>query len=292
LPVNRTLSGPTRDVAILVARLLLGSIMFAHGYQKLMIDGLGRTTQGFESMSIPVAIVSAAFVTVIEVVGGVLVILGALLTVVAAFYLVVMVGAAVFVHISHGIFVGNNGWELVGAIAALLLALAAVGSGRFGVDHLIRSRQAPVPTPAAAAAAASAAGATAAPQAWPSRPPARHDYAARASAFTELLPRVSGDVPAPHAGPAGHAKPAVSGAHATPALSGTHATPAASAAHPAPLEPAVSAGPLPVRRPRRGRPSPSPSPTRHAEPPPPPAEPRTPAAHTAPTPHAVPDATP
>ena len=116
--------------------------MFAHGYQKLMIDGLGRTTQGFESMSIPVAIFSAAFVTVIEIVGGVLVIVGALLTLVAACYLVVMVGAAVFVHIPHGIFVEDGGWELVGAIAALLLALAAAGSGRYGVDGLFQARHA------------------------------------------------------------------------------------------------------------------------------------------------------
>lgn len=139
--MNRTLSGPTRDVALLLARLLLGTIMFAHGYQKLMINGLGRTTEGFESMSIPAAIVSAAFVSVVEVIGGVLVVLGALLTAVALCYLVVMAGAAVFVHIPHGIFVQNGGWELVGAIAALLLALAAAGSGRYGVDAVLRRRQ-------------------------------------------------------------------------------------------------------------------------------------------------------
>jgi putative oxidoreductase len=196
LSVNRTLSGSARDVALLVARLLLGTIMFAHGYQKLMVDGLGRTTEGFESMSIPVAIVSAAFVTVVEVVGSILVVLGALLSVVAACYLVVMVGAAVFVHISHGVFVGDNGWELVGAIAALLLALAAAGSGRYGVDHLVRSWHArtdalaPPPPPPLPVA--------------PEPAPADHrpDYAARATAFTEAaltetLPRVSADGPAP-----------------------------------------------------------------------------------------------
>ena len=46
---------------------------------------------------------------------------------VAACYLVVMVGAAVFVHIPNGIFVASGGWELVGAIAAVLLALAVGG---------------------------------------------------------------------------------------------------------------------------------------------------------------------
>ena len=117
------------------------TIMFAHGYQKLFINGLGRTTQGFENMSIPVAIVSAAFVTVVELVGSGLVLAGALITMVAACYMVVMVGAAVFVHIPNGVFAADNGWELVGAIAALLLLLAAAGPGRWSVDHVVRTRQ-------------------------------------------------------------------------------------------------------------------------------------------------------
>ena len=181
----RSLPSPARDVALLVARLLLGTIMFAHGYQKLVIDGIGRTTDGFETMTIPVAIFSAAFVTVIEIVGSVLVVLGALIGVVAALYLVVMVGAAVFVHIPNGIFVANNGWELVGAIAALLLALAAAGPGRFGLDHAIRSRRARVETTPSVAVP---------PVADPFVPQARTavpvDVGTRASAFTEVFPKV------------------------------------------------------------------------------------------------------
>jgi putative oxidoreductase len=170
--VNRSLTGPARDVALLLSRLVLGTIMFAHGYQKLMVDGLGRTTQGFEKMSIPVAIVSASFVTVVEVVGSILVLLGALLTTVAACYLVVMVGAAVFVHIPNGIFAVNGGWELVGAIAALLLALAAAGSGRYGVDDWVRSRHSIAEADAPTAVM------------HVPRPHPRHDFSARASAFT------------------------------------------------------------------------------------------------------------
>src|SRR5690349_16638343 len=161
--------------------------MFAHGYQKLMVDGLGRTTEGFESMSIPVAIFSAAFVTVIEIVGGVLVVLGALLCVVAAFYLVVMVGAAVFVHAANGIFVADNGWELVGAIAALLLALAAAGSGRYGLDHAVQAWQARTQLVAPAPEQEEAA------DPWTAL---RADPAARASAFTEVLPMVGVEAPA------------------------------------------------------------------------------------------------
>ena len=96
-------------------------------------------------MSIPVAIVSAAYVTVVELVGSVLVLAGAVITVVAACYMIVMVGAAVFVHIPNGVFAVDGGWELVGAIAALLLVLAAAGPGRWSVDHLVRTRQGSVP---------------------------------------------------------------------------------------------------------------------------------------------------
>jgi putative oxidoreductase len=223
--VNDTLSGSVRDVALLISRLLLGTIMFAHGYQKLMVDGLGRTTDGFETMSIPVAIFSAAFVTVVEVVGGVLVILGGLLTAVAACYLVVMTGAAVFVHISNGIFVGNGGWELVGAIAALLLALAAAGSGRYGLDDAVRRRQARTAVPSVPAAAIPG---PASPVLGPVS--GRPDLSARASAFTEVFPRV------------GAAEPAAD--EPTPPLPTPRAV----------VDP--SPAPLPVRR-RRAHPSPT-----------------------------------
>jgi putative oxidoreductase len=136
-----------RDAVLLVTRLLLGTIMFAHGYQKLMVDGIGRTTHGFQTMSIPMAIVSASFVTVVEFVGGMLLVVGLLVPLVAALEGLVMVGAAVYVHASHGIFVGDGGWELVGAIGAGLAALAAAGPGRFSVTHLRATARAATPVP-------------------------------------------------------------------------------------------------------------------------------------------------
>jgi hypothetical protein len=68
----------------------------------------------------------------------------------------------VFVPIPNGIFAADGGWELVGAIAALLLVLAAVGPGRWSVDHAVRTRQGsglaldPVPPSSATSAPTSA----------------------------------------------------------------------------------------------------------------------------------------
>jgi putative oxidoreductase len=133
---------PASDWALLTTRVLIGVVMFAHGYQKMVINGIGRTTEGFENLSIPLAIVSASFVTVVEFVGSVLLILGALTPLMCGLQLVIMVGAAIFVHGANGIFIADGGWELVGVIGAGLIALAAVGPGRISIDHLVRRRQA------------------------------------------------------------------------------------------------------------------------------------------------------
>ena len=139
--MNRPLPPRAQDWALLLARVLIGVVMFAHGCQKFLINGIGRTTEGFENMSIPLAIVSASFVTVVEFVAGALLIIGAMTPIACGLMLIIMVGAAVFVHIPNGIFVTNGGWELVGVIAAGLVMLAAIGPGTFSVDHLVRNRR-------------------------------------------------------------------------------------------------------------------------------------------------------
>ncbi|MDN5929803.1 MAG: DoxX family protein, partial [Pseudonocardia sp.] len=139
--MNRPLPERYRDIALLVARVLLSVVMFAHGYQKMVINGIGRTTEGFESLSIPLAIMSASFVTMVEFAGSALLIVGALTPFVSACNLVIMGGAVVFVHGKNGIFVADGGWELVGVIGVGFILLAAVGPGRYSVDHVINNRQ-------------------------------------------------------------------------------------------------------------------------------------------------------
>lgn len=140
--LNRPLPAPARDIAMLIARIILGVVLFAHGWQKLMINGISDTYGQFEKLGIPLAIVSASFTSFVEFVGGVLIILGALTTTVVALDLIVMVGAAGFVHVTHGIFAKDGGWELVGVIVAVELALAAFGPGRYSVDDVVARRRA------------------------------------------------------------------------------------------------------------------------------------------------------
>jgi putative oxidoreductase len=53
-----------------------------------------------------------------------------------------VLGAAVLVHLTHGLFVTDNGWELVGALGAGALVLAATGAGCYSVDRLLHGRAA------------------------------------------------------------------------------------------------------------------------------------------------------
>lgn len=137
---------PVRDVALLVARIVLGVVLVAHGAQKFFTNGIDGTATGFEGMGIPLPTVSAAVVATVELVGGALLLLGLGTAVVSLLVVLIMVVAALLVHVGNGIFVIDGGWELVGVIAAAALALAAVGPGRFSVDHAIGARRmSPVP---------------------------------------------------------------------------------------------------------------------------------------------------
>ncbi|MHA6512876.1 DoxX family protein [Tessaracoccus sp. Z1128] len=125
------------DIALLVARVALGAILFAHGWQKYMQYTLAGTTAAFADMGVPLAAVAATVVATAEIVGGILLVIGALTRVAAAVNAVTLTGALFLVHAPNGVFIENNGVELVLGLAAGLVLLAVLGGGRFAVDGLL-----------------------------------------------------------------------------------------------------------------------------------------------------------
>ena len=126
-----------KEIALLVSRILFGVILIAHGWDKVQITGLEGVTGYFASLGIPAAGFAAAVVGAIELIGGIMIVLGAFTRVVTLIIAAVMLGAAVFAHASFGIYAANGGWELVGAIGAGMLALFVIGAGAWSVDALI-----------------------------------------------------------------------------------------------------------------------------------------------------------
>ena len=73
--------------------------------------------------------------------GGAALLLGAATVIAGALVVLDMLGAFLLVHIGNGVFVTDNGFELVGVIAAAALLLVAAGPGRFSVDHALAGRR-------------------------------------------------------------------------------------------------------------------------------------------------------
>lgn len=138
---------PVRDAALLLARLVLGTIVVAHGHQQLLVDGLGRTAHGLAHMSTSVAIMAASVAVVVELIGGLLLAIGLAMRSAAVTTGLVLVGSAAYVHVPHGLLAGG-GWVLASALGGGLAALAAAGPGRWSVTHLARARSTARPSPA------------------------------------------------------------------------------------------------------------------------------------------------
>jgi putative oxidoreductase len=126
---------------LLVARLVFGLSMSAHGAQKLFGwfggYGLKGTGEFFVQLGFSPGRLFAGMAAATEVISGVLITLGFLGPVGPALMLSVMIVAAVSVHWRNGFFVGKNGIELPLLYAAAAVALALTGPGLFSLDALL-----------------------------------------------------------------------------------------------------------------------------------------------------------
>lgn len=129
------------DVALLVARVAVGIVFIAHGWQKLSGGGFGGTAKAFTMMGVPAPGISAAYAMIVEIVGGAALVLGAAVPLAGILLVLDMAGAFLTVHVSHGLFVDKGGFELVLVLGVAALLLAAAGSGRYGVDALVTARR-------------------------------------------------------------------------------------------------------------------------------------------------------
>lgn len=137
----------TTPLGLAILRLAVGTIFITHGIPKLF-GGIGSTAGFFGQLGIPLPTVTAWTVTMLEVGGGLLLVLGALVTPVAALFVVHMLTGIALVHAANGWFVigpGQGGAEfnVLLAVASLTLILGGPGSfalGRTPEEHLDATR--------------------------------------------------------------------------------------------------------------------------------------------------------
>lgn len=114
----------------LVVRLALGFLLVAHGLDKFE-TGLGNVGDAFDGWGVPLPDISATFVAVFEVIGGIALLIGIATRFVALVMIGVLVGAMVFVKFEMGVL---GGYETDLAYIAGLASLVATGAGTISAD--------------------------------------------------------------------------------------------------------------------------------------------------------------
>jgi len=126
---------------LLLLRIAVGSIMAAHGAQKMFGWWGGPGMSGTAGMCSSLAYRSPFFMAwglALAELGGGLSLATGFLTPLGSFGVtVVMLNAVYLIHWPKGFFNGNGGFEFNLLIAASAVALAAIGPGRFSIDHVI-----------------------------------------------------------------------------------------------------------------------------------------------------------
>jgi len=125
-----------RDLAALIGRLGVGAVFIAHGWQKFFEWGLDGTAASFVQMGVPAATASAWYAAIVELVAGVMLVVGVALPAAGVLLALDMAGALVLVHLPNGM-LAPNGYQLVLALGAAALALGFNG-GAYSLDRVLR----------------------------------------------------------------------------------------------------------------------------------------------------------
>jgi putative oxidoreductase len=143
------LTGTHADWVVVVARIVLGIIFFAHGAQ-LMLGwyggpGLASGMRTFtEHLHLPPAL--AFLVIAGELFSGVGLIVGLFTRIAALIIVLTMVGAIATVHLRFGLFLNwfgtqeGHGIEYHLLAIALALVIVVQGAGAFSLDRLLHER--------------------------------------------------------------------------------------------------------------------------------------------------------
>jgi putative oxidoreductase len=125
------------NIALLIARVMVGAVIFAHGWRHLesVRSGPGMANW-FESLGLRNGPLQAWTVTLTELAAGAALIVGFLTPFSYGGVASVALVALVTNHWKTGFFIFNKGegWEYVGTLGVLCIALGALSPGEWSLD--------------------------------------------------------------------------------------------------------------------------------------------------------------
>ncbi len=124
---------------VTVVRVVMGALLAAHGYAKLA-DGVGGVAEFFAKIAIPLPEVSAVLVMLLELVGGLFLVIGLFARWLGLLYTIQFLVIVFYVKRFPAGGLRDAEFELMLLGAAVLLFLA--GGGRASVDQLWLERKA------------------------------------------------------------------------------------------------------------------------------------------------------
>lgn len=119
------------NIVTTIMRVVFGILFLAHGMDKFN-TGLGNVAGWFESINIPGFL--AYIVGPVELIGGILLILGLFTRYVSAILFIILLGAVLTTKLSMGLL---NGYELDLSFMIIALYLVFAETTRWSLDHLI-----------------------------------------------------------------------------------------------------------------------------------------------------------
>src|SRR5215208_8396145 len=112
-----------------ILRVVVGIVFFVHGLQKLFLMGFGSVAGMMDGLGVPAPGLFAVVVTLVELLGGLALILGLFTRVAAILIAIDMLVAILAVHLPNGFLASNNGIEFPLVLLSSCVALAVAGPG-------------------------------------------------------------------------------------------------------------------------------------------------------------------
>ena len=126
-----------RDIADTAVRVVVGYILFMHGWVKFTVMGAAGVGGFMAAHGLHPGLAFAWAAIFLETIGALCVVFGLFTRFFAAALAVEMFIGMIAVHWPHGFSAGKGGYEYILLIGVVLFAIALRGGGPYSIDRLI-----------------------------------------------------------------------------------------------------------------------------------------------------------